>query len=311
MQPSIFLSDLNNHCLTFYWPDHPTWYLGYRLIEAEPLTAPLPAVGHENQPVRALPYAPVLTNNAARQVTPPYPEWLTSFQESDPLNPYQFSFQGCGAGSTTCSAHLNHGVVSLDWLFEPVADGIWITLQVEALTALSGVYGLQQCLRFTGAFNEYWRRRVAKSPFLSEFDLQAMGQPGQTLTFSFQQDAWLAFPVPYTVFPTTPGLSLVNSNAASAIDHGLVLRQTLDRQVTPHWYWERVARGSAWNTITAGMYWERTLLVSNRHPADCLHAVIDLAPLSAGQTRLIHGKFYCIEGTKDDLLETWRKDFQY
>jgi hypothetical protein len=310
MQPSIFLSDLDNHCLTFFWKDHPNWYIGYRLIEGTPYTSNIPSDGLETQPGRISTYAHVQAEQSLSQIQPPYPEWLTDYQQSSPDNPTGFSFQSCVDGMARCSAHLSQGPLDLAWFFDPVEDGIWITLQVTTQASLTGVYGMQQCLRLTGNFNEYWRRKVAITPFLSEFDLQAMGQPNLTLSFARQQGQWFGFPVPYTILATSSGLPLVESNAQQPIDHGLVLRQSLDRRDSPNWYWGQVARGAAWNSLTAGMYWERTLLISNRHPADCLHAVIDVAPLQAGQTRTIHGKFYCIEGSKDDLLEHWCQDFQ-
>ncbi len=65
--------------------------------------------------------------------------------------------------------------------------------------------------------------------------------------------------------------------------------------------------GARWDRITAG--WERTLLVSNRHPADCVHAWVDVGPLAAGQSRIVRGKVYFFQGSKEDLLEHWRRDF--
>jgi hypothetical protein len=62
--------------------------------------------------------------------------------------------------------------------------------------------------------------------------------------------------------------------------------------------------------MTGGMYWERTAWVSNRHPADCIHASIDFGPLAAGQSRTLHGVVYFIEGSKDDLLTLWQSDFK-
>ena len=43
--------------------------------------------------------------------------------------------------------------------------------------------------------------------------------------------------------------------------------------------------------------------------ADCIHSGIDFGPLNAGAFRTVQGKFYWIEGTKDDLLASWQKDF--
>jgi hypothetical protein len=75
------------------------------------------------------------------------------------------------------------------------------------------------------------------------------------------------------------------------VAHGLIIRESLDGR------------------FSSGMYWERTAYVGNRHPADCLHAAVDFGPLSAGQHRTVHGKFYFVEGTREQLLEVWRSDF--
>jgi hypothetical protein len=58
------------------------------------------------------------------------------------------------------------------------------------------------------------------------------------------------------------------------------------------------------------MYWERTACISNRHPADCVHAWIDFGPLAAGQSRMLQGVVYFIEGSKNDLLALWQSDFK-
>jgi hypothetical protein len=94
-----------------------------------------------------------------------------------------------------------------------------------------------------------------------------------------------------------------------SIDHGLILRETLDRKKVPASYFRRTAPGEAWDRISTGLYWERTAWVSNRHPADCVHAVVYLGPLPPGGSRTVHGKFYWIDGTKDDLLAAWQEDF--
>jgi hypothetical protein len=70
-----------------------------------------------------------------------------------------------------------------------------------------------------------------------------------------------------------------------------------------------VAAGTRWEQIATGMYWERTVAISNRHPADCVHAWVDFGPLDVAESRTVWGKFYYLEGTKDDLLDRWRRDF--
>ena len=310
MPPRVFLSDLTNHCLSFFWEENPNWYVGYRLIEGHPLITTTPAIDVDKQPNHIDKFWSPDYPCTEKRLRSPYPEWLNNFQPQYNGDPYHFVFNTCLDGSARCEARINQGEQTLEWTFKPVSDGVWITLQVTTRTPLPGGYGLQQCLRFTGSNNEYWRRKVAHTPFLSEFDLQAIGQPNLTLSYARQNDHWLEFPVPYTILFTLAGSSLPNKVDHNNVDHGLIIRQTIDRKLAPDWYQEITAPGATWDMISAGMYWERTLFISNRHPADCLHAIVDFGPLESGERRTLYGKFYWVEGTKDDLLANWRKDFK-
>jgi len=51
------------------------------------------------------------------------------------------------------------------------------------------------------------------------------------------------------------------------------------------------------------------MYVSNRHPADCLHAGVDMGPLKASESRTVQGKFYWLDGTKGDVYALWRQEF--
>ena len=126
---------------------------------------------------------------------------------------------------------------------------------------------------------------------LSELDLQAQHNPSATLTFCRKDGGWLKFPVPWTIYRPPGGAAPISGESAGEIDHGLIVRESLDGQ------------------YTSGMYWERTVYVSNRHPADCLHSSVDFGPLEADESRTVHGKIYFVEGTKDQLLGKWRQDF--
>jgi hypothetical protein len=172
-----------------------------------------------------------------------------------------------------------------------------------------GACAVQQCLRYTGAANQPKRRQSGHVPFLSEFDIQACGYPDQTVTFARQAGAWVQFPVPHTLFHTPPGAALPGLTSAGQVDHGLIVRETLDRHSLPPWFWDHLAPGTRWERIATGMFWERTVAVSNRHPADCVHSWVDFGPLGAGESRTLWGRFYYFEGTKDDLLDRWRRDF--
>lgn len=193
--------------------------------------------------------------------------------------------------------------------FLPVENGITIGLRAFALKRIPGIYCLPQCLRFTGRMNDPWRGTVANIPYLSELDMQAMGHPNGTLSFSRQDGSWLAFPVAHTRFATeaTAGTPWVSEK--DHIAHGLMVRETVERAIAPRRYWDYVAPETSWARVSSGMYWERTAYFSTRHPADCLHAWVDVDPLEEEESREIQGKFYYLESSKEDLLARWRQDF--
>jgi hypothetical protein len=51
--------------------------------------------------------------------------------------------------------------------------------------------------------------------------------------------------------------------------------------------------------------------VTDHHPADCLHAIVNIGDLPPHSRRVIRGKIYWFKGTKRDLLKQWRADFEF
>jgi hypothetical protein len=197
-----------------------------------------------------------------------------------------------------------------EWYFQPFTHGVrvWATLTTQ--TEIKGSYCIPQCLRFTGMYNATWRQAIARTPFLSELDMQAMGNANGTLTCARRNNEWFRFPVQYVAYSAcSDGLPVFDAQQ-DLIDHGLIVRESPSRQMAPNKYWELVAANTSWDQITSGMYWERTACISNRHPADCVHAWIDFGPLLAGQSRTLHGVVYFVEGSKEDLLTHWQTDFK-
>ena len=90
---------------------------------------------------------------------------------------------------------------------------------------------------------------------------------------------------------TVPEIARMPSGPDRRIDHALVVRQ------------------AAAGRSVAGMYWERSARVSTHHPADCVHAMVDLGPAAPGRPRVARGKIYWRQGTKDDLLAQWKREF--
>jgi hypothetical protein len=185
----------------------------------------------------------------------------------------------------------NEGKQEREFFFRPTDSGVLMWMKMTTHVDLPGACAVQQCLRFSGATNQQWRRPIALIPFLSEFDIQAQGKPNDSLTWVRRDGGWMRLPVQHTRYHTPPGALLLADGSDGEIPHGLIVRESLDQR------------------YCSGMYWERTAYVSNRHPADCLHCSVDFAPLREGQSRTVHGKFYFVDGPNDRLLEMWRGDF--
>ena len=149
---------------------------------------------------------------------------------------------------------------------------------------------------------------MARTPFLSELLMQALGNANGTMTWARREGKWSPFPVPFTRYHTVAGNGLYR-DSSGLIDNGLIVRESAPRDRAPASYWPSAAPGAAWETWSAGLYWERTAYISNRHPADCIHAGVDFGPMEAGGSRTVQGKFFWIEGGKDDLLAVWEKEF--
>ncbi len=308
MPLKTLLSNPAEQCLTFL-PDDETAYFGYRFLEGEPLLLNnrLEHPSHRSLSWGALP-AEILNRAELPRSEEWKPGWLTAYDDPGSAHGPGLSFRALAGGAAWCK--VSRPDDQREFYFLPEADGIKVWQRFTAARDIPTSCCIQQCLRFTGQFNAEWRRAVACIPFLSEFDMQAMGNPNGTLTCALRGGRWFAFPLPYTAYPVLAVPPGGPGHGAERIDNGLVARQTVDRKQAPASYFQVVAPGAAWEQLVAGMYWERTVFVSNRHPADCIHAWLDVGPLEAGQARTLHGKIYFFEGSREDLLEHWQRDFQ-
>ena len=70
----------------------------------------------------------------------------------------------------------------------------------------------------------------------------------------------------------------------------------------------RVNREGTW---VCGIFWERTSHLTDHHPADCLHSVVNIGPIGPRAKRAIRGKIYWFKGTLDDLAKRWKRDFAH
>jgi len=288
--------------VTFVWPDDLRYFVGYRFVEHEPgMTAdPLP---HNPRHQTNLPPEPAGTY-------PKESKWLENWKTTytDPENPLHLRFQTFADGSAQAGVIENNGRQERTWRFIPEENGVRIWMRLKTHELIPGGFILQQCLRFTGGIGHGFNRTVATVPFLSELLMQALGNANGTLTWVRKDGDWLALPVPFTRYHTAVGEGIYDDSAGQ-VDCGLIVRESAPRERAPASYWLTTAPGASWETWTAGLYWERTAYVSNRHPADCLHAGVDFGPLATGESRTLQGKFYWLAGTKEDLFDVWLQEF--
>ncbi len=294
MQPIVILSNAAAQCATFFWEGIPDYYVGYRFIEHDPEISNSVLSGIENTPCfinKEIPDGDG-TPLPIERGNPWNKDWMVSYEESDSNNPVQLSFRSFSDGSA-CSCGLdNNGAQKREFLFKPVENGVEMRMTLTTNEPIEGAICVQQCLRYSGVTNMDWRMPIAHVPFLSEFDIQSQINPNQSITYARKNKQWLQFPVQQTKYHIPSGQLLLGEETSGAIDHGLIVRESLDRK------------------YTSGMYWERTAYISNRHHADCLHSAVDFGPLKAGRSRTVCGKFYFIKGTKDDLLKAFKQDFR-
>jgi hypothetical protein len=208
------------------------------------------------------------------------------------------------------------GWVPQDWTFylAPVADGIEMLLVVKTgEVGLPEFYGVQQCFRLTGTANEAWRQKYAGTAAFSEYDLWRGSPAGAelvSLTLALRNGSMKSFPAgketvgcrtPYGEaldrrrssghLDTLEHIGAYNARMLWTGDSGLVVRTSADRK---------------WST---GLYWERTTHLSDHHPADCLHAIVNIGGIAPNSQRGLRGKIYWLAGSGETLVQHWRKDF--
>jgi hypothetical protein len=58
-----------------------------------------------------------------------------------------------------------------------------------------------------------------------------------------------------------------------------------------------------------GIAWEEFLSAQGHNPWRCMHLCVRVGPLARGRSGTIRGRIYLFEGTKEDLLARFRKEF--
>jgi len=203
--------------------------------------------------------------------------------------------------------------VKQNWTFHmnPVNDGIEILLVVKTFgEGLPEYYGVQQCFRMTGETNgSQWRKSIALTPAFSEYDLWAQeGVPRTSLTYVVRNGEWQYLTAQKeTVGARTP--------AGMAVDY-LRTNGQLEKQVGPYKaemlapidfpLITRMDKSGQW---VCGIHWENTSHVTNHHPADCLHSIINIGGIPPFSKRAFRGKIYWFRGNTTDLTKHYKSDF--
>ncbi len=59
----------------------------------------------------------------------------------------------------------------------------------------------------------------------------------------------------------------------------------------------------------AGIAWEQFLSAQGHNPWQCMHLCINVGPLEVGKSKKIKGRIYLFEGTREDGLAKYKRDF--
>ena len=313
--PPLVVFHVSSSVVTFTRPADPSRYIGYRIVELDPILTAAPVAGYDALPQRVgAPSPPPLPATLVAQVPHPNPHtanWKAS--NDDPAY-----FFRAGADGTSYFKHTGAAGTRVS-VFRAVEDGLETWMWLEPTAEVRGSYLVEQCLRMSGGTNSDARKRSALVPELSEYELWEKGEM-RPVSFVRKGDAWKPV-APLAAFAqqkevasgwqwisktdskagkdqyvtppgmTVPDIASLPSGPDRRIDHGLVVREAADA------------------SSVAGMYWERSARVSTHHPADCVHSVVDLGPTAPGRPLVARGKIYWLKGTKDDLLARWKREF--
>lgn len=204
------------------------------------------------------------------------------------------------------------------WIFHllPVADGIELLWVVRAKEkGLNEFFAVQQCFRMSGSGNKPWKLEIAETPAFSEFELwskeESAGEPLTSLSWIIRGGKWESLPATreHVACRTPIGLEfdrLRTGGKLEQITHLEPYGPTRFLANIDNGLMARVSTDGKW---VAGLFWERTTHISDHHPADCLHAVVNLGPIAPGAQRAIRGKIYWAKMTKEELRDRWMENF--
>lgn len=204
--------------------------------------------------------------------------------------------------------------VKQDWTYYmmPTNDGIEILLEIKTYEeGLPEYYGVQQCFRMSGITNEEWRQEIAQTSAFSEYDLwKKEGDGGKTsLSYVVRNNRWEPLPASDSCLGARTPLGM-------AVDHLRTEGGMMDKvgpyeasmlKPIDHAPVTRTDINEKW---LSGIYWEQTSHVTDHHPADCIHSIINIGNIPPRSRKVLRGKIYWFEGSKDKLLDHFKRDFR-
>ncbi|MHC4394128.1 MAG: hypothetical protein ACYS1A_00600 [Planctomycetota bacterium] len=271
---NIFITLLNN--------SHPDNQIGYRFFEAQPF----------------LVYGAVPENSTVQTAA------------ADTLEKQYIKQPGVFIRTIDIA---DRGWVPQKWTYYiiPVADGfemLWVITTKDK--GLNEYYTVQQCFRMSGRTNEKSRHKIALTPAFSEYDLwaeqEAKSIPLTSLSFVRRNNRWESLPAIRSRLACRTPLGVKIDTVRSGRD--------LTKAADPSRFETDIdcgltTRNSRDNSWVCAFYWQHTSHISNHHPADCLHASVNLGPLAPHSKRTIRGKIYWTKASKNELFARWKKDF--
>jgi predicted amidohydrolase len=202
--------------------------------------------------------------------------------------------------------------VKQDWTFymKPVQDGVEILLTVRTFNqGLPAYYGIQQCFRLGGESNNEWRRKIANTPAFSEYELwRRQSGDKKSLTRVMRNQTWQVIPADEkTLGARTPmGMAIDDLRTRGNLMLEVSPYKAVMQAPVDHGLITRVDISETW---VCGIYWQNTSHVTNHHPADCLHSIVNIGNIPPFSKRAIQGKIYWFEGSPDSLFAHFKNDF--
>lgn len=219
--------------------------------------------------------------------------------------------------ATSTIAVKEEGWVPQKWTFylAPAADGVDLLLVVETFdVGIASYYGVQQCFRLSGKTNATWRREIAETPAFSEYDLWKGPEKDRSaktsLTYVPRKGAWRSLPAgESSVGARTPLGVRIDGERTGGKIHNMPKVGAYEALMTDPIDGGLIVRTDPGRTWVCGICWERTSHVTDHHPADCLHSIVNIGGIPPKSKRAVRGKIYWFKGTLEQLGERWRREF--